>query len=244
MIKISNLTKYFDGHRVLDNVNLEIKDGEFFCLMGASGEGKTVFLQHVIGLLKADTGSVNIDGIDITKLAESKQLRLRRNFGYLFQEGALFDYMDVYDNLALPVREHTEKTEEEIKKMINDVLSKVELENVESKFPRQLSGGMRKRVGLARAIILKPKILLCDEPTAGLDPATGLAIARLILKICRDLNTTTLVVSHDVKNFFSIADRIAIINKGSIIAIGTKDEIKNSNNPILERFLLMKEMIR
>ena len=238
MINVTNLTKYFGDHKVLDTINLRIAEGEFFCLMGASGQGKSVFLQHLIGLLKPSQGSVEIDGIDIAKLAEGDLLKLRSKFGYLFQEGALFDYMDVYDNLALPVREHTEKAEEEIAGLIEYVLKEVELQNVELKYPTELSGGMRKRVGLARAIILNPQICFCDEPTSGLDPATGTAISNLILKLCRELHVTTVVVSHDVRNFLPIADRIAIIDEGRIVAVGTRKELESSAEPKVRHFLL------
>jgi len=238
MIKIADLTKYFDHHKVLDDISLEIKEGEFFCLMGGSGEGKSVFLKHLIGLLKPDSGSVNIDGQNITGLGEDELLDIRRSFGYLFQEDTLFDYMNVYDNLALPIREHTKKNEDEIAGLIKVALAEVELKDIELKFPSELSGGMKKRINLARAIILRPQILLCDEPTSGLDPSTGLAIARLILKICRELNTTTVVVSHDVNNFFNIADRIAIIHEGRIIALGKKNEIENSSQAPVKKFLL------
>lgn len=238
MIKIENLTRYFDHLKVLDDISLEIKKGEFFCLMGGSGAGKSVFLKHLIGLLKPDSGSVNIDGQNVTGLGEDELLDIRRNFGYLFQEDTLFDYMDVYDNLALSIREHTKKREDEISGMIKEALEEVELKDIESKFPSELSGGMKKRINLARAIILRPRILLCDEPTSGLDPSTGLAIARLILKICRQLNTTTVVVSHDVNNFFNIADRIAIIDQGRIVALGRKEEIENSNQAAVRKFLL------
>ena len=206
--------------------------------MGSSGEGKTVFLQHIIGLLKPDSGSVIIDGVDITKLPENELLKIRRNFGYLFQEGALFDFMDVYENLALPLREHGITDKNTIDKTIDDILMKVELGNVKSKFPRQLSGGMKKRVGLARAIILKPKLLLCDEPTSGLDPASSSAISKLILKMCRDLKTTTVVVTHDVNNFFEIADRIAILSNSKIVALGTSQELSRSHDTLVENFFL------
>ncbi|MFC1704434.1 ABC transporter ATP-binding protein [Candidatus Omnitrophota bacterium] len=238
MIKVSHVHKHFNSHKVLDDVSLEIKEGELFCLMGASGQGKSVFLQHLIGLLKPDSGMIEIDGVDITKQPEKRLLDLRSNFGYLFQEGALFDYMDVYDNLALPIRVHTHKTEEEIGKLIRNVLQEVELQGVELKYPSELSGGMRKRVGLARAIILNPEIFFCDEPTSGLDPATGKAISKLIHKLCREFNATTVVVSHDVQNFLPLADRMAIIDRGKIIAVGTRAEIAASSNPIVQHFIL------
>jgi len=240
MITVSGLTKYFSNQKVLDDVNLQIKDGEFFCLVGSSGQGKSVFLQHLIGLLKPDSGSININGVNIVKLRENELLKMRGDFGYLFQEGALFDYMNVYDNLALRIRELTDMKEENIKILIRDALDKVELneQEIEKKFPPQLSGGMEKRVGVARAIILKPHILLCDEPTGGLDPYTGLTISKLIFKICKELHTTTVVVSHDVSNFFPLADRIGVIEKGHIVAVGSKEEIENSDSQIVKKLLL------
>lgn len=236
-IEIKNLVKYFDGKKVLDDINLKIESGEFFTLMGGSGQGKSVFLQHVIGLLTPNRGSIYIDGQNIVGLSEKELLLIRRNAGYLFQEGALFDYLNVYDNLALPIREHTRTSEAEIQKMIKIALQEVELKDVESKFPSQLSVGMRKRVALARAIILKPKLLLCDEPTAGLDPATGYLISRLVLKVCRELKTTALVVTHDIINFFDISDRIGIIHDGRIVAIGTQQEIRKAEDALVKRFV-------
>jgi phospholipid/cholesterol/gamma-HCH transport system ATP-binding protein len=239
MIEIRHLTKSFDGHQVLDNINLTIEEGQMFALMGGSGQGKSVFLQHVIGLLKPDKGSIVIDNQDIVRLSEDELLEIRRRAGYLFQEGALFDYLNVFDNLALPIREHTQTTESQIKTMVKTALSEVELGGIELKFPEQLSVGMRKRVALARAIILRPKLLLCDEPTAGLDPATGHAISRLIAKLRRELNTTTIIVTHDVANFFDLSDRIGIIQAGRIIAVGTQEDIHKSRDPLVRRFIFM-----
>lgn len=238
MIEIKHLAKYFDGHKVLDDINLDIQTGQFFTLMGGSGQGKSVFLQHVIGLLKPDRGAILINERDIVPLSEDELLEIRRKSGYLFQEGALFDYLNVFDNLALPIREHTPTAEPQIKSMVKKALDEVELKGIELKFPEQLSVGMRKRVALARAIILQPQLLLCDEPTAGLDPGTGASIARLILKLCRELNTTTVVVTHDVNNFFDISDRIAIIQAGKIIAVGSQADIRKSQDPLVKRFIL------
>lgn len=244
MIEIKNLIKNFDGHKVLDNISLRIDTGGFFTLMGGSGQGKSVFLQHVIGLFKPDSGSIFIDGQNITKLAEDELLELRRNVGYLFQEGALFDYLNIFDNLALPIREHTTRWEREIYMMVDTALDEVELKGIAQKFPAQISVGMRKRVALARAIILRPKILLCDEPTAGLDPTTGYSISRLILKLCHELHTTTLVVTHDCLNFFDISDHIGIIEEGKIRAIGTQEDIRQSQDPVVRRFVLNKAVSR
>lgn len=238
MIEIRNLSKTFDGHQVLDNISLDIEYGQLFTLMGGSGQGKSVFLQHVIGLLKPDKGSIIIDGKDIVPLKENELLKMRQNSGYVFQEGALFDFLNIYDNLTLPIKEHTRIGRQEMERMVKNALDEVELAGIELKFPEQLSVGMRKRVALARAIILRPKLLLCDEPTAGLDPATGYSISRLIFKLRQELDTTTIVVTHDVTNFFDISERIAIIAQGKIIAVGTKEEIRQSSDPGVRKFIL------
>ncbi len=238
MIKIRNLSKAFDGLQVLDNISLDIDNGQLFTLMGGSGQGKSVFLQHVIGLLKPDKGSIFIDDKDIVPLKEEELLKLRQNAGYVFQEGALFDFLNIYDNLTLPIKEHTRISKPEMERMVKNALDEVELAGIELKFPEQLSVGMRKRVALARAIILRPKLLLCDEPTAGLDPATGYSISRLIFKLRQELDTTTIVVTHDVTNFFDISERIAIIAQGKIIAVGTKEEIRKNSDPGVSKFIL------
>ncbi|MEW6008658.1 MAG: ATP-binding cassette domain-containing protein [Candidatus Omnitrophota bacterium] len=238
MINIRNLSKSFDGHQVLDNISLDIESGQLFTLMGGSGQGKSVFLQHVIGLLKPDEGSIIIDGKDIVPLKENELLKMRQDTGYVFQEGALFDFLNIYDNLTLPIKEHTRIEKQEMAEMVKNALDEVELSGIELKFPEQLSVGMRKRVALARAIILRPKLLLCDEPTSGLDPATGYSISRLIFKLRQELDTTTIVVTHDVTNFFDISERIAIIEQGRIIAIGRKEEIRENPDPGVRKFIL------
>ena len=238
MIKIEHLTKSFNGQRVLNDLNLSIQQGEIIVILGPSGVGKSVFLQHLIGLLKPDRGDVWIDSVDITKLSEKKLLKIRKNMGYLFQQSALYDFLDVYDNIAFPLREHSSLNEHDIAEKINRILKLVDLEGVENKYPAELSGGMRKRVALARAMILDSKILLCDEPTSGLDPIRSRDISDLIKKVSDEFACTTVVTSHDIPNSFRVANRVAILQEGKIAAMGTKKELFNSQDPFLKEFLM------
>ncbi len=238
MIKVRNLNKNFGSQQVLSDINLDIKSAEVLVVMGESGSGKTVFLQHLIGLIKPDTGIIEIEGRDIVPLPEKELLKIREGIGYLFQEGALYDFMDVFENLAFPLEEHTDFGHQEIKAKVFKVLKEVGLEGTEEKYPSQLSGGMKKRAALARAIILDSKILFCDEPTSGLDPQRSRDISDLILSISRKFKATTVVTSHDVVNSFRIADRLALIKDGKIIASGTKNELETSDNIEVKKFLL------
>lgn len=238
MIRISNLNKSFNRQQVLRNINLEIKTAEILVVMGESGSGKTVFLQHLDGLIKPDEGKIEIDGRDIVPLPENELLKIRKGIGYLFQEGALFDFMTVFENLAFPLREHTSLTSEEISGKVAKVLSEVGLEGAEDKIPSQLSGGMKKRAALARSIILGSKILFCDEPTSGLDPQRSHDISDLIQMISRKFGSTTVVTSHDVTNSLRIADRLVLIKDGAIIAVGSRKDLESSENIEVRRFLL------
>lgn len=242
MIIVKNLNKSFDQEQVLRNINLEVKKSEILVVLGESGSGKTVFLQHLIGLIKPNSGSIIIDGIDIVSLSEDALLKLRKDIGYLFQSGALYDFMNVFENLALPLKEHTHLSNEEIEKKVKKALSEVGLEGLEDKYPSQLSGGMNKRAALARAIILDSKILLCDEPTSGLDPMRSRDISDLIKGISLKFKSTTVIASHDITNSFRIADRLAVICEGKICAIGTNDEIQSSKDEVVRRFLLKDEL--
>lgn len=237
MIQISHLTKSFDGEVVLDDISLDIRQGEILAILGGSGEGKSVFLQHLIGLLRPDRGNIWIESRDITKLPEQELLRLREKIGYLFQQGALFDSMTIFENIAFPLEEHTDFKREEIIKKVKNILTLVGLEGVEEKYPVELSGGMKKRAALARSIILDSKILFCDEPTSGLDPIRSKDISDLIQGISRKLGTTTVITSHDIPNSFRIADRVALLHAGKIMAIGTKEELQNSKDPYIQEFL-------
>ena len=237
MIKVQSLFKKFNDQVVLNNINLEIKRGELLVILGESGSGKSVFLQHLIGILKPDRGTIEIEGADITKFSEKQLLRIRKNMGYLFQEGALYDFMTVYENVAFPVVEHMDLKPHEIKKKVDDVLNIVGLKEAADKYPAKLSGGMKKRAALARSIILDSKILFCDEPTSGLDPIKSREISDLIQDIARQSKSTTVVTSHDVVNSLRIADRVVLIHQGAIVTQVTPGEFKLSQNPIVKRFL-------
>jgi len=236
-IKVEHLSKALNGQTILKDLNLSVAQGEICAILGPSGTGKSVFLRHLIGLMKPDSGSIEIDGTDITKLSEKELLKVRKKMGYLFQEGALYDFMNVFDNVAFPLREHAPLKPAEVNKRVREVLEMVDLEGIENKFPAELSGGMKKRVGLARAIVMGAKILLCDEPTSGLDPIRSRDISDLISQISRQIQSTTIMTSHDVNNSFRIADRLAILEEGKIVALGTKEELEISPNPFVREFL-------
>ncbi len=237
MIKVEGLYKTLGGQPVLEDINFSVNSGEIIAVLGLSGAGKTVLLKHLIGLFRPDQGKVIIDGVDIDALRESQLLKVRCNMGYLFQEGALYDFMDVYDNVAFPLREHTKMKSQEITARVKEVLKMVDLEGEEGKMPDELSGGMKKRVGLARAIVLGAKVLLCDEPTSGLDPIRSRDISDLIRQVSQKIGSTTVISSHDVNNSFRIADRIMIINACRIAAMGTPPQLKGSPEPFVREFL-------
>ncbi len=222
---------------MLDGVNLEIEGGRTTVIIGGSGSGKSVLLKHIIGLLKPDSGQVLMDGIDITKLNEKNLDKIRKRFGMLFQEGALFDSMTVEENVAFPLREHTKMEDKRIREIVAERLRAVGLTGVENKMPSELSGGMKKRVGLARAVAMNPEIILFDEPTTGLDPIMAEAINNLIIDTQKNFNLTSIVISHDVSSIFRIGHKIAMLYKGRIIEYGTPEEIKESKNPVLTQFL-------
>ncbi|MBN2438025.1 MAG: ABC transporter ATP-binding protein [Deltaproteobacteria bacterium] len=237
MIKLVDLHKSFGRQKVLDGLDIEIEDGKTTVIIGRSGGGKSVLLKHIIGLLRPDCGQVLIDGVDITKLNDRKLNEIRKKFGMLFQEAALFDSMTVGENVAFPLREQTSMKEKEIRETVAERLRSVGLTGVEAKIPSELSGGMRKRVGLARAIAMRPQIVLFDEPTTGLDPVMTEAINRLILDTQKNYNLTCVVISHDIRSIFEIGHRIAMLYEGKIIAYGTPEELKASRNPVIVQFL-------
>ena len=237
MIEVSHLGKRLGGQPVLEDINLSVAEGELVVILGESGAGKSVLLQHLIGLMKPDEGTITIDGQDIPTLSEQQLLQVRKKIGYLFQEGALYDFMNVYENVAFPLEEHTHLDEEHIHQKVKNVLETVGLSGVEERFPAELSGGMKKRAALARAVILDSKILFCDEPTSGLDPILSLDISKLISHIARHLNCTTVVTSHDIVNSMRIADRLALVHQGKLLAVGTKQELKSSKDPFIQEFI-------
>lgn len=236
-IRITDLHKNFGSQAVLDGIDLEVETGKITVIIGKSGGGKSVLLKHIIGLLKPDKGEIWIDGVEITKLNEKDLNNVRKKFGMLFQEAALFDSMDVFDNVAFPLREHTKKGEKEIERIVEDRLKKVGLLGFTEKLPSELSGGMKKRVGLARALALDPDIILFDEPTSALDPIISLTILDLIKETQSHLRKTYLVISHDILGMFRIADKVAMLNNGKIIEYGTPHEIKRSHNDATKEFL-------
>jgi len=237
MIKLVDIHKSFGQQKVLDGLNLDIEDGKTTVIIGGSGGGKSVLLKHIIGLLKPDSGQVFVDDIDIASLNDKGLNEVRKKFGMLFQEAALFDSMNVMGNVAFPLREHTRKKEKEIREIVRERLKAVGLLGVENKMPSELSGGMRKRVGLARAIAMHPQIVLFDEPTTGLDPVMTEAINELIVETQKNFDLTCVVISHDVQSIFTVGHKIAMLYKGRIIEYGTPEKIKMSSNPVLRQFL-------
>jgi len=237
MIEIKDLYKTFDGHQVLDGVNLTINTGETTVIIGRSGCGKSVLLKHIIGLLKPDSGQIIIDGRDVAKMDEKELSSLRMKFGMLFQGAALFDSLDILGNVGFGMIEHTNIGQEAIRKRVKECLALVGLRGIEHKKPAELSGGMRKRVGLARAIALRPQIILYDEPTTGVDPIMGDAINDLIVELHNKLKVTSIAVTHDMTSAYKIADRMAMLYNGTIIAVGTPDEIKGTKDPVVRQFI-------
>ncbi|MFQ5894639.1 MAG: ABC transporter ATP-binding protein [Nitrospinota bacterium] len=236
-IVIEGLYKSFDGTRVLRGLDLKVPEGQTTAIIGRSGEGKSVLLKHMIGLLCPDRGRVLVDGEDICTLRGRELNRVRRKFGMLFQQAALFDSMTVGQNVAFPLVEHTRLSRREIERVVREKLRLVGLGGLEARMPGQLSGGQRKRVGLARAIALEPEILLYDEPTTGLDPVLADAIDRLIRRMQERLRVTSVVISHDISSAFKVAHRVAMLYEGRIIAEGTPDEIRQSHHPVVRQFL-------
>lgn len=237
MIKIINLRKSFGDKKVLDGVDLEIEKGKITVIIGRSGEGKSVLVKHIIGLLKPDSGQILLDDQDITAMSERDFHEVLKRFGMLFQGAALFDSMTVAENVGFALKEHTDMNDEDILKVVSEKLRRVGLVNVENMMPSDLSGGMKKRVGLARAIVMDPEIVLFDEPTTGLDPIMSDSVADLVLETQRALKTTYILITHDIPFSYKIADKIAMLHEGRIIEQGTVEELKASTNPIIRQFL-------
>jgi phospholipid/cholesterol/gamma-HCH transport system ATP-binding protein len=236
-IRVVNLQKSFGENHVLRGVHLEIQQGESMVVIGGSGSGKTVLIKCIIGLIRPDGGEIYVDGLEITSLNERRLNEVRKKFGMLFQGGALFDSMKVWENVGFGLRQQTRLGEEEIRRIATEKLRLLGLKDVEDLMPAELSGGMKKRVSLARAIALEPEILLYDEPTTGIDPVVADAINELIIRMREKLNVTSIAITHDMKSAYKIGDRIAMLYQGKIIEVGTPDDIKNSTNPIVQQFI-------
>ncbi|KPJ59414.1 MAG: ABC transporter [Latescibacteria bacterium DG_63] len=237
MIVIEGLEKSFDGRPVLRGLDLTIQDGESLVVIGRSGCGKSVLLKHLIGLMRPESGHVYIDGNDLTTMREEQLNELRKRFGMVFQGAALFDSLSVGENVALPLREHTRLSEKDIRKRVSEKLGLVELEGIEDARPSSLSGGMKKRVGLARAIAMDPEFVLYDEPTTGLDPIMADAINSLIRNLQKKLSITSVAVTHDMRSAYRIADKIAMLHDGKIIYKGTPDEIRRCQDSRVCQFI-------
>jgi len=236
IIKIENLVTYYGKRKVLDGINLEVMPGETMTILGRSGCGKSTLLRHLIGLSKPSSGKIVMKEQEITSLSEQEMLPIRRKIGMLFQSGALFNSMTVGDNVGLSLREHTELEDSTIKIMTRMKLDQVGLAGFEDFMPSQLSGGMKKRAALARAIAMDPDILFCDEPSAGLDPIVAVGIDQLILKLKKAFHMTIVIVTHELESVFMIADRVALLDGGRIIALGTVEELKQSENEKVQQF--------
>lgn len=237
IIALEDVHKAFGDHEVLKGATLEVRAGETMVVIGGSGSGKSVLLKHVIGLLHPDRGRVLVNGQDLAALDEAQLSELRRQFGMLFQASALFDSLTVWENVGFGLRQHTPLSDEKIRRIAREKLAVVGLGKAENLMPAELSGGMKKRVGLARAIAMEPRILLYDEPTTGLDPIMADVINDLIVELKQSLGVTAVAITHDMKSAYKIADRIAMLYDGVILEVGTPDEIRNSEHPVVQQFI-------
>jgi len=236
-IQVRNLTKSFGSRTILEDLTFDIPKGKVTVVLGPSGTGKSVFLRHLIGLLKPDSGSVLIDGKDVPRLSNRELLAVRKKFGVLFQDGALFGSMTVYDNTAFPLREHTRKSEREIRDIVMEKLNMVGLTEAADLFPGEISGGMKKRAGLARGLVLDPEILLFDEPDSGLDPVRTAYLNELILSLKEQLDSTFVVVTHHIPTAKNIADHLALLYRRNLVMAGPKEQLLNSDRPVVRQFL-------
>ena len=237
MIEIKNIYKTFADTEVIKGITLNVNKGEILALIGGSGQGKSVLLKHMAGLIKPDKGQVLVDGKEIGKLRGRPLAELRSRLGFLFQGGALFDSMSVYDNVAFPLREKSKLKEPEIRDRVTKELEQVGLSGQEGKYPTQLSGGMVKRAALVRELIWKPEIMFFDEPTAGLDPIIGHTIMNLISSIHKRFQFTGIIVTHEIPKVFDIVNRVAMLHDGTLLAEGTPEDIVSSGNPIVQQFI-------
>ena len=237
MIRIVDLHKAFGRKKVLQGVNLDLKQGETLAVIGQSGSGKSVLVKHIIGILRPDKGQIFVDGVEITSLKDDELHTITRRFGMLFQGVALFDSMTVAQNVSFGLERYTDFSQERIQELVAESLDKVGLKGCEGLMPQELSGGMRKRVGLARAIAYRPDIILYDEPSTGIDPIRADAINDLINMMKKEMNVSTIVITHDIVSAYKVADRIAMLYEGKIVEVAAPEEIRNSKNPVIQQFI-------
>lgn len=237
ILRLIDVDKTLDGRKVLDGITIEIPRGQITAVIGLSGAGKSLLLKHMIGLMKPDRGQVLLDGVDINRLTRQGLYEARKRFGMLFQSGALFDSLTVFDNVAFPLREKTDMPDGEIREKVRGILGKVGLEKAEEKFPDELSGGMVRRVALARAVVMDPEIILFDEPTTGLDPIIRNSILNLICRTYHEHHFTMVMISHDLPDIFQWCHHVAVVHDGRVVEVGTPGEIRNSVEPFVRQLV-------
>jgi phospholipid/cholesterol/gamma-HCH transport system ATP-binding protein len=236
-IEIKDLHKAFGQNQVLRGFSLDVQEGETLVILGQSGSGKSVTIKHIVGLLVPDAGEVWVDGEEVGALSREELFRLRRKVGYVFQFAALFDSMTIFENVAMGLRRMGGLERGEIEERVRDALSRVDMEELSDRFPAEISGGQRKRAGIARAIATRPKYLLYDEPTTGLDPITKAVIDRLIIRMSEDLDVTGIVITHDMESAYRVGDRTAMLYEGKTRFLGTMDELRNTDDPVVRSFI-------
>jgi phospholipid/cholesterol/gamma-HCH transport system ATP-binding protein len=237
MIRLVDVYKAFGPKRVLEGFTLDVLEGETMVIIGYSGTGKSVAIKHIVGLLEPDSGSVQVDNFEVPSLSRRELYQLRARIGYVFQFAALFDSFTIGENVAMGLRKQQELTEREIQERVYEALDLVDLPNVELRFPAELSGGMRKRVGIARAIALRPKYILYDEPTTGLDPVTSAVIDQLMIRMRDRLGVTSIVITHDMRSAYTVGTRIAMLYEGRVRQVGTVEEIQRTADPVVRQFI-------
>ena len=237
MIQLIDVHKSFGAKRVLDGFTLDVVEGQTMVIIGYSGTGKSVAIKHIVGLLEPDAGQVFVDGLDVVHLPRRELYKLRARIGYVFQFAALFDSLTIGDNVAMGLRKQNELSEAEIRERVAEALDLVDLPNVENRFPAELSGGMRKRVGIARAIALRPKYILYDEPTTGLDPVTSAVIDDLMVRMRTRLGVTSIVITHDMRSAYTVGTRLAMLYEGKVRWTGTIEEVQRTDDPVVRQFI-------
>jgi phospholipid/cholesterol/gamma-HCH transport system ATP-binding protein len=237
MIRLVDVYKAFGPKRVLEGFTLDVIEGETMVIIGYSGTGKSVAIKHIVGLLEPDSGQVSVDGLEVPRLSRRELYQLRARIGYVFQFAALFDSLSIGENVAMGLRKQQEHSDRAIQERVHEALDLVDLPNVADRFPAELSGGMRKRVGIARAIALRPKYILYDEPTTGLDPVTSAVIDQLMIRMREKLGVTSIVITHDMRSAYTVGTRIAMLYQGRVRQVGSVDEVQHTTDPIVRQFI-------